>query len=198
MAFIVEGHGDRDSAPILFRRVVEQVDLDLSYRLRFHHPIRVSRDRLTKRDELERAVNLACRKVRPGGCVLLLIDADTDCPAELGPELLRRACAECGDIPIAVAIAKAEFENWFIAAAESIRGEVGLSGELECPLNPEGIGGAKEWLTRHMSPGETYSETLHQARLASVFDLEAARQSDSFDKCFREIVRVARAAANRA
>lgn len=58
------------------------------------------------------------------------------------------------------------------------------------PDNPETIRGAKEWLRRHMQTGETYSVTRDQPALAALFDLEQARQADSFDKCYREIVRL--------
>ena len=85
---IVEGHGDVESAPTLFRRIAETVDPEFALRLHFPHAIRVSRDKLLKEGELERAVNLAGRKVRPDGCVFLVIDADTGCPAILGPSLL--------------------------------------------------------------------------------------------------------------
>ena len=51
-------------------------------------------------------------------------------------------------------------------------------------------GGAKEWLRRRMQTGKTYRETTDQPALAAQFDLQQARQADSFDKCYREIVRL--------
>jgi len=52
------------------------------------------------------------------------------------------------------------------------------------------IQGAKEWLSRQMVGAQSYRETLDQPALAARFDLEVARRADSFDKCFREIVRL--------
>jgi hypothetical protein len=91
---------------------------------------------------------------------------------------------------ISVVLAKREYEAWFIAAAESLRGHCGLSQEMIADLNPEGIRGAKEWLRRHMPQSRRYAETIDHPALTAVFDLQAARRADSFDKCYREIVRL--------
>ena len=89
-------------------------------------------------------------------------------------------------MPIAVVLAKFEFEAWFLAAAESLRGINGLPEDLEPPADPESIRGAKGWLSRHMTEGR-YSETADQLALTAAFDLNLARRADSFDKCYREI-----------
>jgi hypothetical protein len=41
-----------------------------------------------------------------------------------------------------------------------------------------------------MPRNRRYAETTDQAALTSVFDMQAARRADSFDKCYREIVRL--------
>jgi hypothetical protein len=88
-------------------------------------------------------------------------------------------------------LANREYEAWFLAAAESLGGHCGLPSDLTSPPNPEGIRGAKEWLRRHMPRVRKYSETVDQPTLTSVFDMQAARRrADSFDKCYREIVRL--------
>ncbi len=95
-------------------------------------------------------------------------------------------------MPLAVVLARSEFESWFIAAAESLRGRCGLPDDLEAPRDPEAIRGAKEWLGRHMR--RRYVETLDQPALTALFDLDAARRADSFDKCRREIERLLKSA----
>ncbi len=87
-------------------------------------------------------------------------------------------------------LAKKEYEAWFIAAAESLRGQCGLPEDLAGVPNPEDIRGAKEWLSRCMPRNRRYAETTDQATLTRVFDMQAARRADSFDKCYREIVRL--------
>ncbi len=41
-----------------------------------------------------------------------------------------------------------------------------------------------------MENGRTYRETTDQPALAALFDIEQARKADSFDKCYRDIVRL--------
>ena len=87
-------------------------------------------------------------------------------------------------------LAKHEFEAWFLAAAESLRGQRGLVDDIHAPNDPEAIRGAKEWLSQRMEDHRTYRETQDQPALAARFDIEQARQADSFDKCYRDIARL--------
>ena len=182
---IVEGHGEVKAVPILIRRVAASLCPELPIgRL---HPIRVSRSKVIQEGELERTVELAARKIGGQGAIFILLDSDDDCPARLGPELLCRALEVRGDLPIAVVLAKHEFEAWFLAAAESLRGYKGLKNDLAPPNNPEEIHDAKGWLKQRRD-GRKYRETLDQPGLTARFDLDQARQADSFDKCYRDIV----------
>jgi hypothetical protein len=149
-------------------------------------PIRQPRDRLVKAGELERAVELAALNVRPAGGVIVLLDSDDDCPAILGPELLKRAQLAALGLPVFVILPQREFEAWFLAAAESLRGQRGLPAGLEPPQNPEGVRGAKEWL-RNRTHEHAYSPTIDQPALAAIMDLNQARAAASFDKCYRDL-----------
>lgn len=193
LACIVEGHGERESVRTLVQRIVAEQSPG-AY-IHVEQPLRIPKSRLLKIGELERAVELAARRAGANGAIFILLDSDDDCPAELGPQLLRRARAARGDVPIAVTVAKREFEAWFLAAAESLRGRRGLPVDLQAPPNPEEIRGAKEWLADRMTSG-SYSETLDQPALTDSFDLNAARRADSFDKCWREVSRLLAACAN--
>ena len=137
--------------------------------------------------ELERAVELAARQAGEDGSILILLDADDDCPAQLAPEVLQRANAARQDRNIRVVFAKREYEAWFLAAADSIAGESGIDDAATPPTDPEAIRGAKEWLGAHMPPGQRYRATLHQAALTEVFDLDAARSAPSFNKLWRDV-----------
>src|SRR5699024_8604559 len=80
-ASIVEGHGEVQALPVLWRRFntwqpgetyVDPLP-----------PIRVSRDRfLNKEDDFRGKLLLAAAKSGPDGWVLVVLDADDDCPAE--------------------------------------------------------------------------------------------------------------------
>lgn len=188
IACIVEGHGDREAVPVIIRRIASQLDPAMVVNL--PSPLRIPKSRLLKPGELERAVEFSARRIASRGAILILIDSDDDCPALLGPELLQRAIGTRNDLHVAVVVAKHEFESWFLAAAESLRGNRGLASTLDAPPDPESIRGAKEWLSAHMQGGRVYSETIDQPALADRFDLDTARRADSFDKFYREIVRL--------
>lgn len=181
---VVEGHGEMEAVPLLIRRVVQQIDPLLDVHI--PHPVRLSRSKLSHYGELERAVTLAAANAGQDGVVLVVLDSDDDCPARLGPALLDRARAARSDLPVAVVLAKYEYENWFLAAAESLRGRRGLPDDIESPANSEAIRGAKEWLSDRML-SDNYVPTLHQAAFTASFDLVAAQRADSFSKCWRSI-----------
>ena len=188
LACIVEGDGEVEAVPIVIRRIVQGIDPSLS--LKIHHPLRVPRNKLVKPGELERSIELAARRVGMGGAIFVILDSDDDCPATLGPELLDRARKIRPDLSISVVLAKREFEAWFLAAAESLRGKRGLAENIESPSDPESIRGAKEWLTARMVEGRKYVETLDQPALVAAFDLLRARRANSFDKLFRDVVAI--------
>ena len=181
---IVEGDGEVKAVPVLLRRIGAAVAplaaLDVA------RPIRVSRGRFLKESGLEGYVSLAASRAGPDGRILVLLDANGDCPAELGAALLRRARAARPDLLIEVVLAKCEYESWFIAAADSLRGTRGISNAANVPPDPESIRGAKEWLRARMSG--PYSPTADQAALTARFDMTAARRrAPSFDKMWRAV-----------
>ena len=185
---IVEGHGDVVAVPLLIRRIAAELHPDLV--VETPRPIRVHRNQVVQADKLERRVELAAQRIGGQGAIFIVLDADDACPAQLGPELINRVSQTRSDLPIAVVLAKYEFEAWFLASAESLRGQRGLRDNIQPPNEPEAIRGAKEWLTHRMEGSRTYSETHDQPALAALFDIEQARQADSFDKCYRDIVRL--------
>ena len=185
---IVEGHGEVEAVPILIRRVAALHYPELTTVM--PTPIRIPRNRVFKAGELERAVGLAVRNIGRQGAIFIILDSDDDCPAKLGPSLLRQVSQVFRNMPIAVVLAKHEFEAWFLAAAVSLRGERGLRSDIDPPSDPEAIRGAKEWLYDRMQSGKTYRSKRDQPALTARLNLEQARNADSFDKCYRDIVRL--------
>ncbi len=182
---VVEGKGEVKAVPILIRRVAAIHCPELVPVI--STPIRFPRNKVFKTGELEHAVGIAIRSISKQGTILIILDSDDDCPADLAPTLLNRISPIFRNIPIAVVLAKQEFESWFLAAAESLRGKRGLKDDINPPSSPENIRGAKEWLSKQMENNRKYRETLDQPALAALFDIEQARRSDSFDKCYRDI-----------
>jgi hypothetical protein len=188
LACIVEGDGECEAVPILIRRIAQSLDPALVPAV--NPVLRVPAARLIKQGELERSVELAARRLGGAGGILIVLDCDDGCPANEGPALLQRAITARSDLPIAVVLAKREYESWFLAAAKSLRGQRGLAQDLTAPPDPEAIRGAKEWLSERMQTPHGYSETSDQPALTALFDMQMARCSDSFDKCCREIERL--------
>lgn len=148
---IVEGHGEVRAVQTLIVRTAQTVSPDIHVNVA--QPIRVKRNLVVKPNELEKQIRLAASKGGPDGRILVLLDADQDCPAELGPQLLSRARQERSDRKIAVVIAKAEFEAWFVAAATSLIGTKGLTAHVTVPADPKSLGSPKEWIRKRMQGG---------------------------------------------
>jgi len=183
------GNGDVAAVPLLLRRMQKLIRPDLA--LVVPRPIRQGRYKLVKAGELERAVELAARSVPRPGAILVLIDAEDDCPAQLAPTLLTRIRARHSDLPSGVVLAKCEFEAWFLASLDKLSGQYGLNEGLSSPPDAERIQNAKGAISRCMPGSRTYSEPIDQPALAALFDLELARgRSPSFDKCWREVARL--------
>ncbi len=174
---IVEGQGDVKAFPVLLRRLVERSG---NYEIQINSPVRRKRYQLIDRNELSKSVRIALE--RPGTqAVLILFDADGDCPLEIGPQIKELAQAECGVIPCEVVVAKEEYESWFLAAIDSLRGKYGIDATAYFEGDPERPRGAKERISLIRPYG--YSPTVDQAKLSSAFDLAAAyRRCRSFRK----------------
>lgn len=189
IAPIVEGHGEVEAVPTLLRRLVPH--LDDGCWAEVSRPFRVTRGTLGKTGELERYVELAARSFGETGAVLVLLDADDDCAASLGPELLARARARRPDVPIGAVVAVREYEAWFLASAASLRGRRGLELQLEAPGHPQGVRDAKGWLQDRRTDGLAYSPAVDEPALTALFDIDAARgAAPSFDKLCREVRRL--------
>ena len=176
---IVEGHGDVAAVPVLLRRLVSEAQ---AWPVRIGRPIRLPRGQLVREGGVKRAVRLAC--VQPNcGAVLMLFDADSDCPAHLGPTVHGWAVEAAGGLPCGVVLAHREYEAWFLAAIESLRGHRGVRIDAEPHPNPENPRGAKEQLELRLRTGANYLETADQPALSAKFSLsDAYRRSRSFRK----------------
>jgi hypothetical protein len=185
IAPIVEGTGETQAVERLLWRIAQAAAPGSV--LRVNQPIRVkSGSFLNDTKERDRHVLLAAAKARQAnGHILILLDCEDDCPAILGPRLLAQARATAGNVPVVVALAHREYETWFIAAAESLRGVEGLAEDVSSPSEPEAMRDAKGWLGRRLP--HRYDPVTHQLTFTKHFDLQAARRVPSFDRLYRKI-----------
>jgi hypothetical protein len=185
LAPIVEGQGEVSALPKLIHRIAREANPACVPLV--NHPIRIkSGSFLNDHDYFHRHISLAAAKAASNqGMVLILLDSEDDCPAELGPALLGRAQTVRADVPYLVALAYREYETWFLASASSLRGHGGLPMDLVAPANPEAIRGAKEWLGNRMPDG--YDPVSHQTTFTSAFDLQSARRVPSFERIWTKL-----------
>jgi hypothetical protein len=181
IASIVEGYGEVEALPILLRRLGEWRTPD--HYTQVLPPIRVARDRfLNKPEEFRRHLLLAAEKCGENGWILLLLDADDDCPAELGKRVLEEARVVVPHRRISVVFANREYEAWFLAAAKSLNGCRGFLIDELGEFDPEQPRNAKGWMGQRMASG-TYRETTDQPAFSAKMDLDQAfNRSRSFRK----------------
>ena len=198
---IVEGHGDVRAVPILLRGWLRLEGLigeffvpDLAINAKGCGNLKAAHDPRAHRG-IEHYVGSALR-ARPDA-ILAVLDADDEClkrtaDNKLGPELLARARAVAGTVPVGVVIANREFEAWFLADLPALRqgGAVPADAALDSSVGPEERAGCKAAVGRLL--GEPYEPTVHQAELARAlaFSAEARTLSPSYDKLVRELERL--------
>ena len=190
---IVEGQSEVESVPLLIRRLLGVMQ---NYSIEVCKPFRVKRNQIVKSARLEAAIQVALGD-RPNVCsILVLLDADDDCPMELGHELLERS-KKATNLPVSVVIAKREMECWFLGAKESLRGYRGIRNDAESPQNPEDVDG-KGGLKRNLIAGSKYIEVDDQPAFANKFDIEQAAQTcPSLARFVREVKRLVKLAENK-
>ncbi|KYG07125.1 hypothetical protein BE21_31030 [Sorangium cellulosum] len=184
---IVEGKGEVKAIPNLCMRILRQYLGDTTW-LVDEDPIRQPRGKLVNErersplrpchaDGLGRAVELA--RSRRSDAVLVLCDADDDCPATWGPDAARALQVLMpGDAVMAVR----EYETWLLLNhEEDAQRRAGAAAA-------ESKRGAKEVL-RRLVPG--YLPTTHQLSETRKIDISRVRRrSDSFDKLVRALATI--------
>jgi hypothetical protein len=133
------------------------------------------------------------RTIRTGeyGFRIVICDLDDDCARDLAPQLLVWGPSAAAPIPFGVALARREYEAWFLASLPALvdRGAIQVSAVFHGA--PEAVRDAKGRLGHLMPRGRHYSETADQARLSAQIDLaQAFRSASSFRKLIKELCRL--------
>jgi hypothetical protein len=182
---MVEGQSEQRSIGVLLRRILHhQVT---GHDIQIARPFRVKRNRVVREGELERSVLQAERSRVGARAIVILLDADSDCPATLGNQLRQRALTQT-TLPVSVVLPKVETEAWILAGIESVRGVCGIEHDAEAPDDPEAIRDAKGALSALMVGSRGYVATDDQPAFFSQLDLKlAAARSPSFAKFLRDV-----------
>lgn len=144
---IVEGQGDEAAVPLLLRRLRDEAR---AWQLEVGRPHRRRRTQLVKKDSLQGAVRVAALREDCAG-ILVLFDADDDCPKEPAPTLEEWAREAAGGRPCAVVMANREYEAWFLASIEALRGTAAILPDAVWHPDPEVPRDAKGELERRMA-----------------------------------------------
>lgn len=186
IGLVVEGHGDQKAVPVLVRRFMQEQAL--RYDVEVMQPFRVKRGRFSKSfNDYENALIFLSGSA---DVVLVILDADDDCPVALADELSNRAKKAIEHVPVHVVVANREFEAWFLAGIDSLREYRGVPTDAECPADVETIRGAKGRFEGLLETG-VYSETIDQAKFVAALGFESAStNSRSFRKLVKALERI--------
>lgn len=167
---IVEEHGEVQAVPTLLHRVCSDLGAtDVVVK----PPIRMHRSQLVNRHGLEGSIRVA-RLRRDLDGIVVLLDADDDCPKETAPRLSGWARTAAAPIACEVVLANREFEAWFLGGLEGLQRERWIRPDAMPPADPESVRDAKGALNDLLDVGRTYLPTVDQKRLAGLVDLERA------------------------
>ena len=178
---VVEGDGDAAAFPELLVRILwgKFNRYDVSVAQGKTNVVKAnSKDKLVA--DPGRFLRHAQRK--PGcGAILILVDADNECPVSLAKRL-SQLCDEIGtSCPVQIVCTRRSYESWFLASLDTIKGLHGISDTASLSRDAEDVPNPKDWITDQMPDGRTYKETTHQAPFSRVIDLDLAhRNSRSF------------------
>jgi hypothetical protein len=198
---VVEGQTEQGCVERLLHRVWHEL-LCRPERLQVVEPFRGHRDALVHPDGvvLTDTVRKAFVKLKAKAkkdpqaqlLVLILLDAEGDCPATLAPRLLdvgRKALP--ADTPVSCVLAKRMLENWVVAGASTLAGVNDLPDPLPARDQFEDRSGAA-WLEtqlRSKNKARKYKKTVDAEAFVRVMALQECRDNaPSFDKLCRELI----------
>ncbi len=179
---ILEGPGDRDAVPLVIRNLLYSHEI-FDFNVQPNPIIDQNVPKLKRANELERFVRYA--RYREGDSVLILLDADENCPKEISEEFAARIHDLQVPHNVGLAFFKCEFEVFFLFCLDYIAVQYTEYGWNLDGWNfnddLEDIVGAKGYISRRMKKGRSYKETRDQAKFSSVLDFDRLRhRSRSF------------------
>ena len=178
---VVEGDGDAAAVPELLMRILhERYNRYDVFVAQGKSKVVKANGRQNLEKKLDKFLQHAQRKPRCRA-ILVLLDADVDCPVTLAQQLSQHCDSVRTRCPVQIVCALTSYESWFLASLNTIRGRHGIPSTAALSGDPEDASNPKQWLTDQMPSGQAYKETTHQVSLSRVIDLDLVyRNSRSF------------------
>ena len=184
---IVEGHGEVPAVPVLVRKLGELMGIPY---VPVGAPFRSKRSQLIQKDGLQRVISRA--REEPGcAAILVLFDADDDCPKEEAPTLLQWAEEASAPLPCAVVMANKEYEAWFLSNLEVLLQARGINPAEPYEKDPETKRDAKGELESRFGGNFNYIEKKDQPAFTALTNWVLVHQRcRSFRKMSKETRRL--------
>jgi|SRR5438093_4497388 len=184
---IVEGHGEVPAVPLLVRKLGELMGIPF---VPVGTPIRSKRSQLAQEDGSRRAVEMG-REQPECRAILILFDADDDCPKDEAPKLVQWATNAAAPLPCALVLANREYEAWFLGCVEVLLKARGVNPALPYNKDPENKRDARGELERRFGKDFHYVEREDQPAFTALADWKLVHQRcRSFRKMAKEARRL--------
>lgn len=176
---IVEGDGEVTAVPVLLRKILTR---DLRFDVQIARPKSANgRTNLIKEGGLERFIKYAWKE-RDCGAILILLDAENECPEDIARNFSKRVEALGVIFPVVIVVAKRMYEAWILASISTISGRLDLPSGLTPPADVEDVPNPKKWIDERFPPGRAYKETQDQESMTVLMDLTLAASARSFQR----------------
>lgn len=166
---IVEGDGEVMAVPVLLYKLLHAMN---RYDLQVAPPKNAhGRHNLQKPNGLEKFVKHAWKE-RECGAIVILLDAEEECPVDVIKDFFKRVTALGVLHPVVIVCAKRMYETWLLASSETI----GLPIESTLAKDPESVKNPKRLFNEHFPPGRIYKETEDQVAMTNKLDTALAKE----------------------
>lgn len=176
IACIVEGHGEVEALPVLVRRILSEEGLYADIR----KPHRMTSAAMRTPQITDVAQIHAAITEPSGGLIIAMFDLDDDNETSLRQD----AEAHLTDYRHVVAVASHEYEAWILAGVHELGENYGVAPDATPHPDPESPRNAKKAVEEYIQ--RSYKETVDQAKLSAVINLDTVGQRSNTFRRFRE------------
>lgn len=171
---VVEGDGDARAAPLLLRRILAEY---LNSPGAVGRPV-VAHGRQNLEGNLATFLDYA-QGQRECGAILVLVDADDDCPVQIAQAMRTKADNAGISVPVQIVYANRMYESWFLASLTTVMPSAEVSDAVVSDTDT--IQNPKSLLNNLLQRRRGYKETRDQVAFTSRVDITLAHsRSRSF------------------